>query len=203
MEVMSMRRALTIVITVAALLALMLAATYISGYDARFNDAKPLTREAVYIGGATITALAVFGTTLGTGIMTGQGKKLDESELRLVYFGAAIIVTMQGLNMLFACCLPFSVILLGAFTLITIVGAVMIILGFTRIVERQRSGSNGQDNGQSDTQDGAGKTDGKDKRGKGQSCAKECTDTELDFRFKSGRGTCHSPDRTESPGQQD
>lgn len=202
MKVMSTRSALATIITVAAILVLVLAFARIS--EASFNDAKPLTREAVYIGGATIIALAVFGSILSTGIMTGQGKKLDESELNLVYGGAAAIIITQVLNMLLACCLPFSVILLGAFTLVTIIGTVMIVLGFARVVERQRSGSKGLDGGQPPAQNGKpDDRDPKTKQGEEQPSAQDCASTDLQFRFRSGRAACHSPDSTASAGQPD
>ena len=45
-----------------------------TGSGADNADGKPPSRDAVYAGGATIIALAVFGSALGAGIIAGRNK---------------------------------------------------------------------------------------------------------------------------------
>lgn len=181
-------------VVIGAILVFVLAAMCYEYGPVEISGYKELTRDAIYMGGATIIALAVFGSVLGTGIITGKGKKFGERDIVFVYGGTIGITVTQGLNMAVACCLNLNAILLTFSTYITIVCTVPIILGFAQIVERQQSGSKGQDNVQSGAHDGKPEdADPKTKLDKGQACAKDGADTELHFRFKSGRGKGDAP----------
>ena len=193
-------RTLATIAAVAVMLVVMLAFMTLEEYD----YVKPLTREAVYIGGATIIAFALFGSALGTGIIRDKGKKLDKHGLIFIYLGTISITITQGFSMLFACCHDFDVTALAVFTSTTIACTVPIILGFAQIIDWQQSGSKGSADGQPTAQDSKPEdTDPKTKQGEGQPSAQDCTSTDLQFRFRSGRATRHSPDGTASPGQPD
>ena len=164
------------IVAVAATLALILAGMQgVSGFVEIFDSSEPITRDAVYMGGATIIALAVFGSVLSTGLIISKDRKLDEHDILLVYGGTIGITVTQGLSMVTACCLNLNAPSLTIFMYITIICAIPIIIGFVRVVERQQYGSKGQDNGQSDAQDGAqggaDKTDTKNEQDEGRTGA--------------------------------
>ena len=176
MGVMSTRRIYVSIAAIAVIPALLLALMLLKpDFAASLNDTKLLTRESVYIGGATIIAFALFGSILSVGIITDRDKKLDERDLKMVYGGTALIVSVQGLNMLFACCLIFNVFSLAVVTSMTFVSAAIIILGFGQIVGRQLSkpkkSGGGQSGAQCGTQCGADKTETKNGQGEGRTGA--------------------------------
>ena len=141
----------------------------------RYDYVKPLTRDAVYLGGATIVALAVFGSALGIGITAGKGKKLNKYSVAMVSGGTTGVAFTQGLSMMFACCIDFSMAIFGItipalLTLATITFTVPVMLGFAQIADDQtRSGPTEPNKEQLPAQDDAA--------------------TELLLRFDLGQGT--------------
>lgn len=115
-------------------------------------DPKTLSADAVYIGGATIIALAAFGSVLSTGVITGKDKKIERFGAMLVFGGAAIVVFIQGINMLHVCCLNFDVSNLWHPTIFTIAGSILIIIGFGWIMDKRfMFSSKDRDKGQGTT----------------------------------------------------
>ena len=131
---------------------------------------KALSADAVYIGGATIIALAAFGSALSTKIVVNRDKNAEKVGAGLIALGAGTITAAQVFIMWHACCGDLSCQTLLAYLGLTGVAVVLIILGFalTRYSQPEKD-SKGPDRGQPPAQDGAS--------------------TKLHFQFKSGRGT--------------
>lgn len=157
------------------------------------TDPKTLSADAVYIGGATIIALAAFGSALGTGVMIGKNERIEWRDTVMMFsivsiLGGAIFATFtQGLSMLHVCCSDSP--MLREFTAATIAAAVIIIFGFALITAKRLWFGYKAQGRQSGAQDDTNKTGAKTKQDEGQSGAQGGASTELHLRFKSGQGT--------------
>ena len=100
-----------------------------SGQSDRIN---PLSRDALFMGSATILGLATFGSLLT--LMMGPTHVYGERSTRAVFGGLAAIISLSTMLMLFACCfkrldplalgIVIALIGTGAFTIITVFACV-------------------------------------------------------------------------------
>ena len=70
-----------------------------------FAETKPLSLDAIYLGGATLIGLATFGSVIGTRLIKGSNDAQEKRGVVLMFAGPAGLITAQGILMFFACCL--------------------------------------------------------------------------------------------------
>ena len=111
-------------------------AAYAGGTETSY--AKPLSADAVYLGGAFLMGLAALAAVLGVGVAAG---KMERSYLVGIgaYFmvGGAILAAMaQGAAMLHACCYGFPYTPYD-FVIPTISGTLLIMVGAGMIATKR------------------------------------------------------------------
>ena len=150
------------------------------------TDPEMLSADAVYVGGATIIALAAFGSALGTGVVVGRYKNAKRLTVYLITGGAALITVSQVFIMWHACCGGPLYAALPGYLVVTGIGAFSVIFGFVvKMGNQLEKDFQSPDRGQSPEQEG--------KRDEGQSSAPDGATTELHIRFKSRQGTGDKP----------
>ena len=100
-----------------------------------FSETKPLSLDAIYLGGATLIGLATFGSVIGTRLIKGSYDAQEKKGVVLMFAGPAGLITAQGIIMFFACCFGVNASVFYVLHTITLVFAIITILGLGYIVE--------------------------------------------------------------------
>ena len=108
-----------------------------SGQSERTN---PLSRDAIFMGSATILGLATFGSLLT--VMMGPIHAYSKNLTRAVFGGLAVIVALSTSLMFFACCLkPLNPFELGIYMVVIGSVAYIIITIFAFVIEKRFTNS--------------------------------------------------------------
>ena len=100
-----------------------------------FAETEPLSRDAIYLGGATIIGLAAFGSVIGTSIVMGSKNELVKTGVTMIATGTAGVIGAQGFLMFSACCWIVHPYIFYVFLTLTLAFAIMIIFGYGYIID--------------------------------------------------------------------
>ena len=127
------------VAAISMLISILAFTVALDGFEIRpamdYAETKPLSPDAIYLGGATLIGLATFGSVIGTRLIKGSNDAQEKRGVVLMFAGLAGLITAQGILMFFACCWRVNT---GAFYVwhtITLVFAIITVLGLGYIVE--------------------------------------------------------------------
>ena len=99
------------------------------------SNTVPMDADTIYLGGATLIGLATFGSTLGTTIFHGSRDALEKRGAVLMAFGPAGVIGSQGFLMYSTFAFGVHAHFFYPMHVLTLVSAIITILGFNYIVE--------------------------------------------------------------------
>ena len=136
------------VAAISTLISILTLTVALDGFGVRFatdfDETKPLSPDAIYLGGATIIGLATFGSALAIRIKmerTARGKSRQQVRIGLLLGGALALIISQWVLMLGACCLEDDLDLFFYFHAMTLISAVLVIVSFGSLLDRMFSSS--------------------------------------------------------------
>ena len=107
----------------------------IETHSDQLERTNTLSRDAVFMGSATLLGLATFGSLLS--LMVGSKHTQNKNLIRFVFVGLAMVIALSTMLMFFACCLDeFNLSVVGIIIVMIGIMAYAIITTFASFMEK-------------------------------------------------------------------